>query len=88
MEFLLELQWPDPVARAVARILTALPDGVEPTTGSLPPGMSRGFEVVRADSPATLAALVDAIIGCGAEVRVIGEGVAEDRHAFAEASQA
>jgi hypothetical protein len=73
MEFLLELQWPDPVAIDVARILRALPEGVEPTTGSLPPATSRGFEVVTADSPVALTALVDAITGCGAEVRVIGE---------------
>jgi hypothetical protein len=73
MEYLLELQWADPVASAVARILSALPDGVEPTTSSLPPGTSRGFEVLRADSSVALTELVDAITGCGAEVRVIGE---------------
>ena len=73
MEFLLELQWPDPVAIDVARILRALPDGVEATTGSLPPAANRGFEVVRTDSPAALTALVDAITRCGADVRVIGE---------------
>lgn len=73
MEYLLDLRWPDPVASAVARILSALPDGVKPTTSSLPPGTSRGFEVLQADSPAVLTELVKAITRCGAEVRVIGE---------------
>jgi len=75
MEYLLELQWTDPVASAVVRILSALPDGVEPRTSVLPPGTSRGFELLRADSPAALTELMDAITGCGAEVRVIGETV-------------
>ena len=73
MEYLLELRWADPVASAVARILSVLPDGVEPTTGSLPPGTSRGFEVLQIDSPGALTELVDAITRCGADVRVIGE---------------
>ena len=73
MEYLLDLRWADPVASAVARILSALPDGVEPMTGSLPPGTSRGFEVLQIASPVALAELVDAITRCGAEVRVIGE---------------
>ena len=72
MEYLLELQWTDPVASAVARILSALPDGMEPTTSVLPPGTSRAFEVLRVNSPAALTELVDAITGCGAEVLVIG----------------
>lgn len=73
MEYLLELQWTDPVASAVARVLSTLPDGVEPTTSVLPSATSRGFEVLQADSPVALAALVDAITRCGAEVRIIGE---------------
>ena len=73
MEYLLELRWADPVASAVARILSVLPDGVEPTTGSLPPGTGRGFEVLQIDSPGALTELVDAITRCGADVRVIGE---------------
>ena len=32
MEYLLEVQWSDPVSRAVARILSALPDEIEQTT--------------------------------------------------------
>lgn len=74
MQYLLEVRWIDPVASAVARVLSALPDGVEQTTGSLPPGTSRGFEVLRADSPTALSELVQAITACGAEVRLIGEG--------------
>jgi hypothetical protein len=74
MEYLLEVRWVDPVADAVTRVLSALPDGVEQTTASLPPGTSRGFELLRVDSPAALAELVGAITACGAEVRVIGDG--------------
>lgn len=72
MEYLLELRWTDPVASAVARVLSDLPEGVTPTTSSLPLGISRGFEVLRADSPTVLAELVDAIARCGAEVRIVG----------------
>jgi hypothetical protein len=73
MECLLELRWNDPVAIAVTRVLSVLPEGVEPMTGSLPPGTSRGFEVLRIDSQGALTELVDAISKCGAEVRIIGE---------------
>ena len=73
MEYLLELQWTDPVASAVRRILPTLPAGVELTTGALPSGTSRGFEMLRIDSPVTLTELVGAITRCGADVRVIGE---------------
>ena len=76
MEYLLEVRWTDPVASAVTRILATLPDGVEQTTSYVPPGTTRGFGVLRVESPAALADIVHAIAGCGAEVRVSGEGEA------------
>lgn len=74
MEYLLEVQWTDPVASAVARILSTLPDGVEQTTSYVPSGTTRGFGVLRAESPEALADILHAITGCGAEVRVVGGG--------------
>lgn len=51
MESLLEVQWSDPVARAVARILSQLPADVEQTTSAVPLGLSRGHLLRRRTSP-------------------------------------
>jgi hypothetical protein len=70
MEYLLEVQWSDPVARAVARILSRLPTDVEQTTGVVPLSLSRGFAVVRCPTPNELADIAEAVRAAGAEVRV------------------
>ncbi len=70
MEYLLEVQWSDPVARAVARILSQLPADVEQTTSAVPLGLSRGFAVVRCATPDDLANIAEAGAAAGAEVRV------------------
>ncbi len=70
MEYLLEVQWSDPVARAVARILSELPADVEQTTSVVPLGLSRGFAVVRCATPDDLADIAEAVTAAGAEVRV------------------
>jgi hypothetical protein len=80
MEYLLELQWTDPVGRAVARILSALPDDVEQATSSVPIGLSRGFTVLRCDTPAALDDLARAVTAAGADVRVIPKGGDDSRN--------
>ena len=74
MEYLLEVQWSDPVAHAVARILSQLPADVEQTTSAVPLGLSRGFAVVRCATPDDLAGVADAVAAAGAEVRVTARG--------------
>ena len=71
MDYLLDLYWTDPVARAVARVLSALPEGLEQTTGSLPMATSRSFAVVRAENAVALEGIVRAIADAGADVRVV-----------------
>src|SRR5262249_36039315 len=70
MEYLLDVQWTDPVAKAVARVLSALPDGIEATTASVPVATTRGFTVLRADDWAALQSIVHAIADAGADVRI------------------
>ncbi len=70
MEYLLEVQWSDPVACAVARILSRLPADVEQTTSAVPVGLSRGFAVVRCATAGDLADIAQAVTAAGAEVRV------------------
>ena len=70
MEYLLEVQWADPVARVVARILSNLPADVEQTTSAVPLGLSRGFAVVRGATADELADIAEAVAAAGADVRV------------------
>lgn len=73
MEYLMEVQWADPVGRAVARILSALPDDVEQTTSSVPLGMTRGFALFRCANAGALADIAQAVAAAGAEVRVVAK---------------
>ncbi len=70
MEYLLEVQWIDPVGRAVAGILSTLPDDVEETTSSVPL-LARGFAVLRSAEPRALSDIASAVAAAGANVRVV-----------------
>jgi hypothetical protein len=76
MEYLLDVQWTDPVATAVARVLSVLPDGVEQTTASVPVTMTRGFTVLRADDAVALEGIVQAMAAAGADVRMVARRAA------------
>jgi hypothetical protein len=76
MEYLLDLQWTDPVAKAVARVLSALPDDVEQTTASVPVAMIRAFTVLRASDSVTIKSIVQSIDAAGAEVRIVEQQAA------------
>jgi hypothetical protein len=71
MEYLLEVQWIDPTACSVARILSALPDGVEQATADLPTGTSKAFCVLRAEDPQALAGIVHDIAEVGVATRLL-----------------
>ena len=70
MEYLLEVRWEDPVAEAVARILSSAPEGVEQTTCHVPHGQGRAFGVYRSDSFEVLEGLARAMSNLGARVQV------------------
>jgi len=71
MEQLLEVRWDDPIARAVARILGGVPEGVEQATGEVPCGQGSAFVVYRSSgSPEGLDRLARALSALGARVRV------------------
>lgn len=70
MQYLLEIEWDDPVGSAVSQVLSALPPDVEQTTRALPGGLSRSFIVVSAADRVRLDALARDIAGAGAAVRV------------------
>jgi len=70
MEYLLEVHWVDPVADAVARLLSSLPEGVELTTGQAPQGRGRAFGVYRSDSFDVLEGLARAVSSLGAQVQI------------------
>ena len=76
MEYLLDVRWSDPVARALAGVLSALPDGVEQTTASVPLGMSRGFTVLRADDASALERIAEALTAAGADVQIVARAAA------------
>jgi hypothetical protein len=71
MEYLLEVQWIDPTANSVARILSTLPAEVERATGDWPNGPSRAFCVLRAKNRESLDKVLEAISGSGADARVV-----------------
>ncbi len=71
MEYLVEVEWTDPTAGSVARILSTLPDEVEQATGHWPQATSRAFCVLRATDPHALDRIVNAISEAGANTRVI-----------------
>lgn len=71
MRYLLEVEWKDPVATAVARVLSGLPGDVEQTTGSVPPGVTRGFVVLSSSDRAALDGVARAVAAAGAGVRIV-----------------
>ncbi len=77
MEYLLEIQWTDPAAVSVARILSTLPDEVERETGAWPGTTSRAFCVLRTRDPYILNRILSAIDQTGASTLVVtGAGAA------------
>ena len=70
MEYLLEIRWDDPIADAIARILSSVPEGVEQTTSYIPQGQGRAFGVYRSDSFEVLESLARAMSNLGARVQV------------------
>jgi hypothetical protein len=74
MEYLVDVHWTDPVATAMAAVLSALPEGVEPTTASVPTG--HGFIVLRADDVAAFERATAAMMATGADVRVVARRAA------------
>lgn len=71
MEYLLDVRWTDPVAKAMGAVLSALPDGVEQTTASIPGATSRGFMLLRADDAVALEKMAETMIAAGADVRIV-----------------
>lgn len=71
MEYLLEMEWSDPVAAALASVLTNLPIDVESRTAEMQPGAPRGFVVLAAPDRETVERLARAITAAGATVRVV-----------------
>jgi hypothetical protein len=71
MEYLLEVQWTDPTAESVARILSTLPDEVEGETGAWPGATSRAFCVLRARDRQALDRILSQITEIGAHTRVV-----------------
>lgn len=76
MEYLLDVQWADPVAKIVARILSALPVGVEQTTASVPVALTHGFTVLRTEDGVLLEQIAQAIAEAGADVRIVARDAA------------
>lgn len=70
MQYLLEIEWTDPIASAVAQALSALPHEVEQTR-NVPTGVSRGFVVLTAGDRDLLDGVVQAVTAAGADVRII-----------------
>ncbi len=70
MEYLLEVRWDDPIAEAVARILSSVPGGVEQTTCHVPHGQGRAFGVYRSNNFEVLEGLVRAMSNLGARVQI------------------
>lgn len=74
MEYLLEIQWSDPVAAALVSVLSTLPTDVEPRTAAIPPDTPRGFVVLAAPDREEMERLAQAITAAGATVRVVAGG--------------
>jgi hypothetical protein len=76
MEYLLDVQWADPVATAVRRVLSGLPAGVESRTAVVPTVRHHGFTLLSLDDPTALASITDAITAAGADVRIVASEAA------------
>jgi hypothetical protein len=70
MEYLIEVQWNDPLAEAIGRLLRTMPQGVEQTTSEVPRGPERAFVVYRSDSSEALEGLACTVSKLGAQVRI------------------
>ena len=71
MEYLVDVQWADPVAKAVSRVLSVLPDGVEQRTAFVPTAMNHGFTLLSTDEATALEKIADALTAAGADVQII-----------------
>lgn len=71
-QYLLELEWNDPVANRVRRLLDTLPAGVQQMTRQLPRSDERGFVVVNAADRAELDAFARAVTEAGAGITIVG----------------
>jgi hypothetical protein len=76
MEYLFDVRWSDPVAKALAGVLSKLPDGVEQTTVSVPLEISHGFTVLRADDATALKQIANAMTAAGADVHIVAREAA------------
>ena len=76
MEYLLDVQWADPVATAVRRVLSGLPAGVESRTAVVPTARHHSFTLLSIEDPTTLATIADAISAAGADVRIVASEAA------------
>jgi hypothetical protein len=70
MEYLIEVQWDDPLADAIGRLLRTIPQGVEQTTSEVPRGPERAFVVYRSESSEDIEGLVCTVSKLGARVRI------------------
>ena len=70
-QYLVEIEWNDPVAMRVRRLLEALSPGIEQTTGQIPVSHERGFVVVNAADRAELDAFARAAHEAGAGVTIL-----------------
>ena len=71
MQFLVEIEWEDPVATRVQRLLEALPAGIDQLDRQLPLATERGFVVVNAANRTALDAFAQAANHAGADVKII-----------------
>lgn len=70
-QYLVEIEWQDPIAANVRRLLEALPSTLEQTTRQLPLTLNSGFVVVNATDRAQLNEFAQAAKAAGADVRII-----------------
>ena len=70
-QFLVEMEWPDPIAAAVRRLLERLPAGVEQADREVPQAVTHGFVVLNATDPHALDELTRAVTEAGAGVSIV-----------------
>ena len=70
-QFLVEIEWQDPIAATVRRLLERLPAGVEQATRDVPQAMSHGFVVLNGADQHDLDDLTRAVTEAGAGVSIV-----------------
>jgi hypothetical protein len=75
-QYLLELDWNDPVANRVRRLLDTLPAGVQQMTRQLPMSHERGFVLVDAEDRTDVEAFARAVTEAGAGITIVPGGTA------------